>query len=243
MKLIGLIGFPLKHSFSNKFFTDKFIDEHLSQFSHQNFELKSIDELPLLMLSHPELFGFNITIPYKEQVLPYLQSIDEAAAKIGAVNCVKVNRQSGINLKGYNTDWLGFWQSIKSHIEPHHQSALILGNGGSSKAVQYALSINGISFQVVSRRGALTYADLTEEIIRNHLLIINTTPLGMFPAVDVYPPIPYEGIGSQHLCYDLIYNPAETVFLTKCRLQGAAIKNGYDMLHIQAEESWRIWNS
>lgn len=243
MKLVGLIGYPLEHSFSNKFFEQKFIDENLPEFKHQNFELKSINELPVLISSQAELVGFNVTIPYKEQILPYLHSLDSAAGKIGAVNCVKVLHGTETRLEGYNTDYLGFWKSIESSILHHHKSSLILGSGGSSKAVQFALRQHGIQFQVVSRLGKVTYKDLTDEIIRRHQLIINTTPLGMFPDVDDCPPIPYKAINKHHLCYDLIYNPSETMFVKKSRMQGAIVKNGYDMLRIQAEESWKIWNT
>jgi shikimate dehydrogenase len=240
MRLFGLIGKTLKHSFSKSYFTKKFADEGLTDCRYETFELENIQQLPTLLQQQPQ--GFNITIPYKKEVLPYLHEANEIVREIGACNCVKVVDGK---LYGFNTDVLGFQQSLQKRLQPYHQKALVLGTGGSSNAVQYALKQLGISYQLVSRQrgaGLITYEDLNEAILHDHHLIINTTPVGMFPNTDQAPPIPYQYLTDKHLLFDLIYNPEKTLFLQKGEAQGAAICNGYEMLILQAEASWDIWN-
>lgn len=238
----GLIGYPLAHSFSPGYFAEKFQRENIDA-EYTAFPLPAIEDFPRLLSMRPGIRGLNVTIPYKQAVIPYLADTDEVAKAIGAVNCIDI--RSGI-AKGYNTDVLGFEQSLVPLLQPQHTHALVLGTGGASLAVCYVLKKLGISFQNVSRNkkpGVLSYNDLTEEIIFMHPLIINTTPLGMQPHTDECPALPYNAISSNHLLYDLIYNPAETRFLSLGKAQGAAIKNGLEMLHLQAEASWHIWNS
>ena len=246
MKKYGLVGFPLTHSFSKKYFTEKFQNENLFQCVYENFEIQNIRELIKLFVKEPELLGINITIPFKKEVIDMLDEIDPEAMKIGAVNTIKVNRVEGaIKLAGFNTDIIGFESSLGKQIANDHKQALILGTGGSSNAVAAALSKNGIESIKVSRdfsSEVLQYNQLTKEIILQHTLIINCTPLGMFPMIDFFPEIPYQHITRNHLLYDLIYNPEETVFLLKGKEMGAATKNGFEMLCIQAEASWKIWN-
>ena len=242
MRRFGLIGYPLTHSFSQKYFTQKFAELGLTDAVYENFSLRTIDELAAV-LQKPDLRGLNVTIPYKKGVLPFLTMASDVVNIIGACNCIHM---SGTDITGYNTDVVGFEQSLLPFLQPHHTKALILGTGGASAAVEYVLAKLGISFLHVSRKGgngAISYEEVTEEIIATHSLIINTTPLGMYPDADAFPAIPYEYITSQHHLYDLIYNPAETKFLAKGRLKGATIQNGQEMLLLQAEESWRIWNS
>lgn len=236
----GIIGYPLAHSFSPAYFTNKFAKENIEAV-YNAFPITSIDELPALIWANHNLKGLNVTIPYKESVLSYLHEIDEDAARVGAVNCITINRKV---LKGYNTDIIGFKQSLIPVLQPYHKHALILGTGGGSKAVAFVLEQLGIPYVYVSRckgNGIWAYDEITPEIIAQRHLIINTTPLGMYPNVDSYPPIPYYALTSHHLLFDLIYNPIETKFLDLGKQNGAAIKNGYEMLHIQAEESWNIW--
>lgn len=241
MRHFGLIGFPLSHSFSKKYFSEKFEREHIADCVYENYLLASIQLLPqLIQKDNPE--GLNVTIPYKESVISYLDYLDPAAEKIAAVNCIHFKNRK---LTGFNTDIIGFERSLKPLLQPHHKNALILGTGGASKAVGYVLSKLNISFHYVSRNKKedhFTYDDLNEEIIHQHTLIINTTPLGTSPDVHHCPDIPYRFLGKAHLLYDLIYNPAETLFLQKGKQQGAMIKNGYEMLVLQAEASWEIWN-
>ncbi len=242
MKNYGLIGFPLTHSFSVRYFADKFEKEGIKDASYRNFPLESIEELPDL-IHNQKLDGFNITIPYKEAVIEYLDSIDTAAEAIDAVNCVKITDGK---LKGYNTDVYGFRESLRKFIGERSPKALILGTGGSSKAVSHALSELDIPYSFVSRRKKAewyTYADLTPAVLETYQLIINTTPLGMFPNMDGYVPLPYESMTGEHFLYDLIYNPAETQFLKMGREHGAQTKNGLEMLHLQAERNWEIWNT
>ena len=244
MRRFGLIGFPLSHSFSKNYFAEKFSKEGLKGYAYENYPIPSIADLPDLLRSEKELDGFNVTIPYKEKVIPYLTGSDEVVKKIGACNCVKKTGEN--SYYGYNTDVTGFHQSLKEYLQPHHTSALILGTGGASKAVEFVLQQSGISYLLVSRNAGdghqISYNDITRELIDSHLLIINTTPLGMYPQTDVSPQIPYEYLTKKHYLFDLIYNPAKTLFLQKAEERGASIKNGLDMLVIQAEESWRIWN-
>jgi len=238
--LYGLIGFPLTHSFSPAYFKKKFAEQNIDAV-YEAFPLTGINEFPALLNTLPALRGLNVTLPYKEAVIPLLDDLDSSAREIGAVNCIAIRNG---NTKGYNTDATGFEHSLNPLLEPQHTQALILGTGGSSKAVAYALLMLGIPYTLVSRSykpGCIAYDDLTIEIIADHKLIINTTPLGLYPAIDAAPPIPYEGIGTQHLLYDLIYNPEETKFLTIGKALGASIKNGFEMLQLQAEAAWDIW--
>lgn len=244
-KLFGLIGYPLGHSFSLQYFTEKFQREGLADCRFELFPLQSIEAFPSLLQSNPDLRGLAVTIPYKEQVMSYLSRIDEEAAAVGAVNCIKVRADE---TTGYNTDILGFEQSLKPLLKQHHKNALVMGSGGASKAVQFVLRKLGIPFIVISRKPGnqpqqLTYRDLTHDLVSNHNLIINATPLGMMPAVETFPDIPYEALGPDHLLYDLVYKPAMTVFLQKARERGANIVNGMEMLLIQAEANWKIWQS
>ena len=237
--LFGIIGYPLSHSFSPAYFHEKFKREKINA-HYKLFELKSINEFPELLKHHKELSGINVTIPYKQSIIQYLDALDTAAAEIGAVNCIRF--KEGL-LKGFNTDVRGFEKSLKPLLKPHHNNALILGSGGGSLAVQFVLRKLNIGFSVVSRTQQLTYEILDDEMIEKHTLIINTTPTGMYPHVKEMPDIPYRSIGDKHLLYDLIYNPEETKFLQVGKEKGAQIKNGFEMLQLQAEESWKIWNS
>ena len=246
MKRFGLIGYPLGHSFSRAYFTDKFRTEGIPDCRYENFPLERIEEVKTLPEAYPDLQGFNVTIPYKQQVIPYLAETDAEAAAIGAVNTVRIIRTpDGIRMKGYNTDAAGFRQSLLEMLGAERPDALVLGTGGASRAVRYVLEKLGIRYRLVSRRGSgnvFSYEDLTEEIIGQYRLIVNTTPLGTFPDVGSAPDIPYGGIGKHHFLVDLVYNPAGTEFLHRGRIRGAAVKNGYRMLVGQAEAAWNIWN-
>jgi shikimate dehydrogenase len=246
MKRLGLIGYPLTHSFSKAWFTEKFLKEGITDWGYDLFPIQSIDELPNLVRSTPQLRGLNITIPYKETVLKYLDTLSAEVMEIGAVNTIAIERtENGPVLKGFNTDAPAFEQTFVRQLQPYHANALVLGTGGASKAVQYVLKKLGMEFTVVSRRPGpdyLTYADVNEGVIYAHPVIINTSPVGMYPDVENSPDIPYEAIGSTHLLYDLIYNPAETSFLKKGRERGASTKNGLEMLQLQAEKAWEIWS-
>lgn len=241
----GLIGYPLIHSFSKKYFTNKFKVENINA-DYELFELKDLDELKDLIV-HRSFSGLNVTIPYKEKIIPYLDEVDETAAEIGAVNVIKFS-QTGkdTKLKGYNTDAIGFSESIAPFLKPYHSKALILGTGGVSKSIEYALQKLGVKVTFVSRNpknNQLSYADLNESILQNHLIIINATPVGMFPHVNECPDLPYEFLTRQHLLFDTVYNPVETLFLLKGKQKGATVLNGEKMLVIQAEESWKIWDN
>jgi shikimate dehydrogenase len=246
MRRFGLIGFPLSHSFSKKFFTQKFAAENISGCAYELFPIENIELFPKLIAQDRELEGINVTIPYKLAVIPYLDEIDEAAAQIGAVNCIAVKRGNGkLFLKGYNTDAYGFEESLAPMLEPHHSKALVLGDGGAAKAVKYVLNKLGIPFLVVTRKpgsDTVLYDRITAEVLKEYTILINTTPLGMSPDYESCPEIPYESLSDRHLAYDLVYNPEETVFLRRSRERGAKIKNGIEMLHLQAERSWYIWN-
>jgi shikimate dehydrogenase len=247
MRRFGLIGFPLSHSFSKKFFTQKFKEEDISGCAYELFAIESVDLFPALIAQDQELEGINVTIPYKLAVISYLDEIDEAAAQIGAVNCIAVKHGKGKPfLKGYNTDAYGFEESLVPMLEPHHARALVLGDGGAAKAVKYVLNKLGIPFLVVSRKpgvDTVLYDRITAEVLKEYTILINTTPLGMSPDYNSCPEIPYESLSDRHLAYDLVYNPEETVFLRKSKEKGAKVKNGMEMLHLQAERSWYIWNS
>lgn len=245
----GLVGYPLGHSFSRDFFNKKFESEGIDA-RYINFELPDIGDLMEAVAEHPRLRGFNVTIPYKKQIIPYLDYIDPVAEEIGAVNVVKIKRGTGKQLlfEGYNSDIVGFCDSIRPLLKPWHKKALVLGTGGASKAVMAGLKRLGIDGVYVSRRageGILTYSDLKEDasILDNHKVVINTTPLGMYPDVNSCPDIPYNQLTPEHLCYDLVYNPDVTEFMRRSESYGATVKNGLEMLLLQAFESWRIWNS
>ena len=244
MRLFGLIGYPLTHSFSKKYFTEKFEKEGLDDCRYELFPIESITELPGLISQHPDLEGLNITIPYKKQVLPYLNHTAFIPAGLEACNCILFSEGQ---LIGYNTDVVGFRESLRPVLRPDQQSALVLGNGGATAAVIFALQQLGISYHIVSRAlqpgSDFTYQDLDHSIIQSHPIIINTTPVGMYPKEEYCPDIPYESIDERHLLFDLVYNPAQTLFLRKGAERGATIKNGEEMLLLQAEESWKIWNS
>jgi len=240
--LYGIIGHPLTHSFSPAFFKKKFADQHIDAV-YDAYPIASIAELPELLKSHPDLKGLNVTLPYKEAVIDHLDELDATAAAIGAVNCIAIHDSK---LKGYNTDAEGFELSLVPLLQPQHKHALILGTGGASKAVAYSLKQLNIPFQFVSRnkeQGTITYADCSRELLSNHTLIINTTPVGQYPHIEEAPQLPYEALTDQHLLYDLIYNPEETRFLALGKGRGATIKNGFEMLQLQAEASWNIWMS
>lgn len=246
MDTYGLVGYPLKHSFSKGYFNSKFSQEGIDA-EYLNFEIENISLFPDVLKNYPLLKGLNITIPYKEKIIPYLDEIDPQAKDIGAINVVKINRtENEIKLIGYNTDIIGFQNSISPLLQRHHTEALILGSGGASKAVYRGLLNLNITPLFVSRTpkdGQISYADLTSEILDQHKVIINTTPLGTFPNMEEYPDIPYKYLRGLHLLYDLVYNPAETSFLRLGKESGATIKNGAEMLELQAKAAWNIWNS
>lgn len=243
MKVYGLIGYPLSHSFSKGFFAEKFSRENIQGCLYDNFPLENIGLFPQIWQQQPELKGINVTIPYKQEVIPYLDVLSDAVKEIGAVNCIRLEANG--QLRGFNTDVTGFRRSLEPLLQPQHTKALVLGTGGAAKAVKYVLKELNIPFLEVSRTAsatAIAYEDLTEELMEQHTLVINTTPLGMYPKVDTAPPIPYEAITAAHLLYDLVYNPAIPLFLEKGAARGATIKNGHEMLILQAEASWEIWN-
>lgn len=249
MRRFGLVGFPLSHSFSKKYFTEKFKREKIVDCLYELYPLVNIDQLQDLITENPELSGLNITVPYKKEALSMIEDLDSSAIDARAVNCIKIARQSGnkIKLKGYNTDIFGFRQSIKPFLESKHEKALILGTGGSSGAVESVLKKIGIECFFVTRQESksdryLKYNEINQGVINACKLIVNTTPLGMFPDIDKFPAIPYQYVSSDHLLYDLIYNPSETQFLKFGKEQGAVTINGMSMLQQQAEKSWEIWN-
>lgn len=240
----GLIGFPLSHSFSKGFFAEKFAKEHIVNTQYENYPIESVDQFHQLWQHEPQLQGINITIPHKKAVIPFLDHVSTVVHAINACNCI---RKYNGKLYGYNTDVIGFEKSLKPFLQPHHQKALILGTGGAAAAVAWVLEKLGISFKYVSRsdkgEGIISYDTLNDAILNEHHLIINTSPVGMFPNVKEAPALHYEVLTDKHHLYDLIYNPAETLFLTKGKERGATIQNGLEMLHLQAEASWEIWNS
>lgn len=242
MKIYGLLGFPLSHSFSKSFFREKFEKEGISDCRYENFSVENIEKAVAYLKNLKKLSGFNITIPHKRNIMKFLDEASPVCRKIQSCNCVKIT--NGV-WSGHNTDITGFSESISPLLKPLHARALVFGTGGASRAITYALEELGVQYQLVSRkpsREVMTYDDLTPEIIHTHHILINTTPVGQFPDIEKAIPIPYEGITSMHLAYDLIYNPEETLFLKKAKSQGATVVNGKEMLIIQAEESWRIWN-
>lgn len=246
MTTYGLIGFPLGHSFSAAYFTRKFQEEEIAA-EYNNYPMQSVDDVRTFVSDTPQLQGFNVTIPHKESVLPHLDELSIAAQQIGAVNVVKVERKNNrIRLLGYNTDFIGFRDSLRPLLTERVHKALVLGTGGASKAVTYALRSMDIEPQLVSRtrrKDILSYEDLDREIIKNHPLIVNCTPLGTFPNIEGAPPIPYEHLTAENILYDLVYNPSETRFMILGRQQGAVVKNGLEMLHLQAQAAWKIWNA
>lgn len=244
MRRFGLIGYPLSHSFSPAYFSKKFDKEGISDCLYEAFPIKSVEELTSLLHNNPDLEGLNVTIPYKKEILTFLHQSTEAVKQTGACNCIKI--REGI-LTGHNTDVTGFEKSLLSDLRPTHTKALILGTGGAAAAVEFVLKRLNIHFLFVSRKSQigqkiLTYKEISSKIIDEYKLIINTTPLGMYPDVNNCPGILYENLTKEHYLYDLIYNPAQTLFLKKGAEKGAVTKNGSDMLIIQAEESWKIWN-
>jgi len=241
MKTLGLIGYPLSHSFSKKHFSEKFERENIEGLQYELFPLESIEEFPDLLKKNPDIVGLNVTIPYKEAVIPYLDEIDESAA-FGAVNTIKFENGK---LRGFNTDVYGFEHSIKPLLQAHHTAALILGTGGAAKAVASVFGRLRIAYKYVSRtpsEGQFSYKNIDENTIKNHTVIVNTTPLGMYPNAEYCPRLPYEKLSDKHLFYDLVYNPNVTTFLKNGKKQGTSIKNGLDMLYLQAERAWEIWN-
>ncbi|MBB2150320.1 shikimate dehydrogenase family protein [Pedobacter gandavensis] len=247
MKKFGLIGYPLSHSFSKKHFSEKFAKEQISDCEYELYPIENISSFPELIIADEEIRGINVTIPHKLGVMAYLNHLDEAAAEIGAVNCVDIRRENGKTvLKGYNTDAYGFEASLRPFLKAHHTKALVFGDGGAAKAVKYVLNKLGISFLVVTRKpaaGTILYEAVDAKMMEEYTLLINTTPLGMSPNVESCPEIPYESITEKHLAYDLVYNPEVTKFLERSAASGAATKNGLEMLYLQAERSWHIWNS
>lgn len=244
MKQYGLIGYPLGHSFSKQYFTEKFEREGLQDCFFEAFPIKSIAEFNSLLDTNPDLKGLGVTIPYKEQVLPFVHEQSEEVRFIGATNSIKI---TGKKLIAYNTDIIGFEQSFIKGLQPSHTRALVLGTGGASKAVQYVLTKLGIQYLVVTRNevkhdGFINYSSIDEKIMDEYSIIINCTPVGMSPNENVAPEIPYDLITGNHYLYDLVYKPAKTLFLQKGEARGATIENGYEMLLIQAEASWKIWN-
>ncbi len=247
MKKFGLIGFPLGHSFSQKFFSEKFQQEGITGYQYDNYPLENLDKFSELINDH-ELFGLNVTIPHKENIIKYLDEQDDVSREIGAVNTIKIKRsQDKVVLKGFNTDAYGFYQSIKPFLKKHHQSAIILGTGGSSKAVAYVFRQLGIDVMFVSRQPKVkehfSYLDLCGPVLYNFQIIVNTSPVGMYPNIDQAPDIPYEFITKSHLLFDLVYNPVKTKFLQQGEAKKAVVVNGLEMLHQQALRAWEIWNS
>lgn len=245
MKHFGLIGHPLSHSFSKKYFTQKFTTENISDCAYHLFDIETINEFKNIK-EKDCLIGLNVTIPYKQKIIPFLDNMDEHASKIGAVNTIKIDPTTK-KTTGFNTDYYGFKNSLKPFLESTHERALILGTGGASKAVVYALQELNIHCLFVSRTpkndSEISYEDVNEYVIKHHQIIINTTPIGMFPHIEDFPNITYEYLTQKHLLYDLVYNPEETIFLKKGKEKGCMTINGLQMLKLQAEKSWELWNS
>ena len=245
MDTYGLIGFPLGHSFSRQFFTGKFAEEGIDA-QYLNFELPSIDLFPQILEQHPETRGLNVTIPYKQAVMPYLDEISPEAQAIGAVNVIQVRKKENDTywLKGFNSDIIGFRESLRPLLRPHHRKALILGTGGASKAVRVGLEQMGIEWLYVSRTphdGSIGYADIRPATLREFSILVNCTPVGMFPHTDECPALPYQALDSRNLLFDLVYNPVETRFLQRGAEQSSVTKNGLEMLYLQAIASWEFW--
>lgn len=244
--LFAVIGYPINHSFSPSFFNEKFLREGLDDFRYEKFEIKEISALPALIRKYPNLRGLNVTSPWKEKIIPFLDDLSPEAAEIQAVNTVCISRDGDTPvLTGYNTDIGGFRDALFPMLKPHHKSALIFGSGGAARAVCMGLEMLGIEHKIVgrSRECDFGYSDVSPRIIEENTILINATPMGMAPMLEKYPEIPYHALGNKHLCYDLIYNPEQTLFLRKCKAQGATIANGRQMLINQALRSWNIWMS
>mgnify|MGYP004554695935 FL=1 len=241
MDKYGIIGYPLGHSFSRAFFTEKFQREHIDA-QYVNFEIPSADMLPGIIQDNPDLRGLNVTLPHKEAVIPMLDELSDEAKEIGAVNVIRVRNGK---LKGFNSDIIGFMDSIRPLLKPWHTHALILGTGGASRAIRVGLERLGLEWTYVSRTpapGRLVYSELTADLMARYQVIVNCSPVGMFPKIDACPDIPYQFVTEKHLLYDLVYNPEETLFLKRGESQGAIVKNGLEMLHLQALASWKFWN-
>ena len=243
MKVYGLIGKNIDYSFSKKYFTERFANNNAPECIYENFDLASIDDFGAILHNHANLAGLNVTIPYKEAVMPHLHVLSKKAMAIGAVNVIRFMKNG--KLKGYNSDYFGFKKALKPLLQPHHQKALILGTGGASKAVAFALKEMNIPYAFVSREAqenTISYEQINASTFDNYQIIINCTPLGTSPNIDEFPPIPYQFFTEKHLAFDLIYNPEETQFLKKSKKKGALTKNGMEMLVFQAEKAWEIWN-
>lgn len=243
MRLFGLIGYPLTHSFSQQYFIQKFEREHISDCIYTNLSLSTIEKFTTVQRQYPNLVGCNVTIPYKQSILDYIDEQFPIVQQIGACNCIHFKNGKSI---AHNTDVIGFKKSFLEKRHTHHTKALILGTGGASKAVRYVCEELDIFYTLVSRykkENAILYEDVTPHLLQSYTIIVQTTPLGTYPNTNNAPDIPYHALTPKHYCFDLIYNPTETLFLQKAKTQGAIIQNGYDMLCIQAEESWKIWNS
>ncbi|TBX69998.1 shikimate dehydrogenase [Flavobacterium silvisoli] len=239
----GLIGKNISYSFSKKYFTEKFALGNLVDCTYDNFDIPTIEDFPAVIANNPDLKGLNVTIPYKETIIPYLAKLSKNAAQIGAVNVIRFTKKG--RLKGYNTDYYGFMKSLEPLLQPHHKKALILGTGGAAKAVAFALDKLGILYTFVSREskeGMIDYDRINATTFDNYHIIINCTPLGTSPNTKEFPPLPYAFFTDRHIAFDLIYNPEETQFLRKAKKKGAVTKNGYEMLVLQAEKAWKIWN-
>ncbi len=246
----GLLGYPLGHSFSRAYFNNKFATEGIDA-EYLNFELPNVDGLPQLLAEHPRLRGLNVTIPHKQAVIPFLDELSPEARAIGAVNVIRIT-QGGLHLKGFNSDIIGFVESIRPLLKPHHKRALVLGTGGASKAICHGLEKLRIEWRYVSRKASaltggasgesFTYSDITPALLADYTVIVNCTPLGMYPHIDTSPELPYAALSEHHLLYDLVYNPDITQFMRQGRRFGATVKNGLEMLHLQARASWNFWN-
>ena len=242
-KKFGLIGKNISYSFSKKYFSDKFSKDLFDDCTYENFDIDSIEEFPNILKNNLDLKGLNVTIPYKEAIIPFMDTLSDKAFKIGAVNVIRFTKKG--NLKGYNSDWYGFKKSLEPLLLPHHKKALILGTGGAAKAIAFALQQLGIFYTYVSREAsenAIDYNRVNATTFDNFQIIINCTPLGTSPNTKEFPPIPYEFFTEKHIAFDLIYNPEETQFLKKAKKKGAVTKNGHEMLVFQAEKAWKIWN-
>lgn len=242
MAIFGLIGRDIAYSFSAQYFADKFRKEGIQDCIYKNFDIPEVAYLSEVIKKNRSVKGLNVTIPYKEAVIPYLDKLSKKAEEIGAVNTIKITKKG--ELKGYNTDVYGFKKSLKPLLKPHHTKALILGTGGASKAVAWVLSKLGINHRFVSRNpidGNLSYTNITEQTLSDYTIVINCTPLGTSPNIDIFPEIDYKGFSAKHIAFDLIYNPSETKFLALAKEHGAVTKNGYDMLVFQAKKAWEIW--
>jgi shikimate dehydrogenase len=247
-KLHGLIGYPLTHSFSHKFFTEKFKKEKITDAAYVNFEIENIGLIEKVLAENKNLVGLNVTIPYKQQIIPYLDEVEESASAVGAVNTIKIKRSGGdLRLIGFNTDVYGFENTLKPLLSVKHKKALILGTGGASKAIKYVLKLLGVEYISASieelKENEIAYGDIDQLLLKERLIIINATPLGTYPKVDNCPDIPYDALTSDHILYDLVYNPETTLFLKKGIEKGATCKNGLEMLHLQALKSYEIWNN